>query len=96
MTPKKTLPVAAAEGDRLETLRVLRDRLAAEIHNSMSARDTAALAKQLCDVLAQIDALAGGRAVSAEDSTFDELTRRRAGRRTRAPSRARAQSRQPG
>lgn len=47
----------AMNGSRLEALRALRDRLAAEIDATRSARDVAALSRQLTDVLAQIDSL---------------------------------------
>lgn len=47
----------AARGDRLETLRALRDRLAREIDLTASARDVAALSNRLTDVLEQIEDL---------------------------------------
>lgn len=47
----------AARGDRLETLRALRDRLAREIDLTASARDVAALSNRLTDVLQQIEDL---------------------------------------
>lgn len=47
----------AALGDRRETLRALRDRLSEEIDGTGSARDVAALSRQLTDVLSQIEAI---------------------------------------
>lgn len=45
---------AAATGDQLDTLRALRDRLAEELDRTVSARDAAALSRQLTEVLARI------------------------------------------
>jgi hypothetical protein len=52
---EKNLTYAATSGDRLATLRALRDRLAEEIDASKSARDIASLSKQMTEVLEQID-----------------------------------------
>jgi hypothetical protein len=52
-----TLADVASRGDRLETLRALRDRLARELDLTASARDVAALSRQLTDVLQQIEDL---------------------------------------
>lgn len=52
-----SLASAASGGDRLGTLRALRDRIAREIDTTQSARDVAALSRQLTDVLAQIEDL---------------------------------------
>ncbi len=52
-----TLAEVAADGDRRNTLRVLRDRLAEQIDTTASARDVAALSRQLTDVLSQIEAI---------------------------------------
>lgn len=48
----------AVTGSRLEALRALRDRLADDIDKTRSARDVAALSRQLTEVLEQIDDLA--------------------------------------
>jgi hypothetical protein len=53
-----SLEATARGGDRLATLRALRDRLAKEIDETRSARDVAALSRQLTEVLAEIEALA--------------------------------------
>lgn len=53
-----SLEATARDGDRLRTLRALRDRLAREIDETRSARDVAALSRQLTEVLAEIDDLA--------------------------------------
>lgn len=44
----------AAKGDQLDTLIALRDRLAHELDVTRSARDVAALSRQLTEVLALI------------------------------------------
>jgi hypothetical protein len=69
----------AAGGDRLATLRSFRNMLAADIEGCDSRRDVAALGRLFVDVLDRIDAVDGGVKTS-EDSTFDELARRRAER----------------
>jgi hypothetical protein len=73
-----TLSTVGAEGDRVATLRRLRDRLCDQIDRTDSSRDLASLARQLTDVLRQIDA--AGRESPDEDRTFDELARRRSAR----------------
>lgn len=50
-----SLARVASAGDRLKTLEALRDRIAEEIDRTRSARDVAALSRQLTDVLAQIE-----------------------------------------
>lgn len=62
----------ASKGDRLDTLRALRDRLAKKIDETESGRDIAALASRLTDVLIQIDALeSDGDTQKEEDSLAD-------------------------
>ena len=51
---KKMIDVAP-KGNELETLKVLRDRLAATIDETDSARDVAALSRQMTDVLERIE-----------------------------------------
>lgn len=80
---------AAVTGDRLTTLRALRDHLAAAIDGCDSMRDLAALSRQLADVVAQIDALDPPK---TEVSPADEVAQRRARRRAGAKSSARAQN----
>jgi len=70
----------AAQGDYAETLRALRDRLAAEIDVCASGRDLAALSLRLTDVLSLLKDLPNGEEVSAAD----EIARRRDARRTTA------------
>lgn len=69
-----TLEAAAAAGDRVQTLKVLRDRIAASIDACESDRDLAALSRQLTDVLSQIEAIAP---TAKEVSPLDELASRR-------------------
>jgi hypothetical protein len=66
----------ARAGDRLETLRALRDRLAAEIDVCDSKRDVAALSQRLMDVLEQIEAAEKARPES-KGTPLDELAARR-------------------
>src|SRR5690606_13284053 len=80
---------AAATGDRLKTLRALRDRRAVAIDGGESMRDLAALSRELADVVAQIGAL---DPPEAEVSPADEVAQRRARRRAGAKSSARAQN----
>jgi hypothetical protein len=81
------LSEAAATGSRLTALRALRDRLAAEIDGCESARDVAALSRQLTDVLSQIDGLAPPE---QKGTPLDELAKRRTGRGAAAPGAGRA------
>lgn len=67
---------SARSGDRGDALRDLRDLLAATIATCDSARDVAALSRQLTDVLKQIEELPADREVSASD----EIAKRRAAR----------------
>lgn len=71
-----TLGKTAADGDRLATLQVLRDRLAADLDECHSARDVASLAQRLMDVLTQIDGLTHGTNASKEPTGLDEFTAR--------------------
>lgn len=75
-SPAAALTAAAATGDRLTALRALRDRLAADLDDTDSKRDVAALAQRLMDVLAQIDELGGGAAVAKPETGLDEFTQR--------------------
>ena len=73
----------AATGDRLATLRDLRDLLAREIVACESSRDLAALSRQLTDVLAQIEALAPAE---KKGDAVDEIAARRSARRPVSPA----------
>lgn len=77
-----SLSEAASTGDRVVTLRELRDVLASQIEVTDSGRDVAALSRQLTDVLAQIDVLAPSK---AEVDVVDEIATRRHVRRSSAP-----------
>lgn len=66
----------AESGNRLATLRALRDRLAREIDRDPEPRDLAALSSRLEKVLAEIDGLSGPE----EHDAVDELRRKRAER----------------
>lgn len=81
MSDAESLAGVAAQGNRMATLRALRDRLAAEIDTCPPARDLAALSRQLTLVLAEIGD------VPAEGGSFlDELERRRQDRISEAAS----------
>lgn len=69
---------ASESGDRVETLRALRDILSRQITGTDSGRDVAALAARLVDVLAEIDELAP--AAPVKGNPLDELKERRAAR----------------
>jgi hypothetical protein len=64
-------------GDRFQRLCWLRDLLTAAVAGSESARDLAALSRQLTDVLAQIDEIAPAK---PKGTPLDELEARRAAR----------------
>lgn len=70
---------SAASGDRLETLRDLRDVLAVQISQCDSLRDLAALSGRLQSVLEEIAKLEPKK---AEGDGIDEIARRRAARRS--------------
>lgn len=76
-----SLHEAAVSGDRLHTLRVLRDRLAEQIDETTSSRDVAALSLRLVDVLAEIEEIEKASAPAApKGSGLDEVSKRRAAR----------------
>lgn len=78
----------AAGGDRLVTLRRLRDELASMLDATSSAREWASLSQRFMDVLEQI-ATAEKPAPPAKGTGLDEFTRRRADKAaTKAPARA--------
>jgi hypothetical protein len=82
-----TLSAAASSGDRVDTLRELRDLLARQIESCESGRDVAALSRQLTTVLAEISELLPSEKVDAVDEISARRNSRRAGA---APSAARA------
>ena len=77
MPPEPLLPVAAG-GDYLATLEALRDRVAAQIDATDSARDVAALSQRLLDVPAAIED-ATRRQPQQKGTALDEFTQRRLG-----------------
>lgn len=87
------LQETAKQGDRLETLRALRDSLAADLDACESMRDKAALSQRLMDTLVQIEDCEKA-APPKEATALDELRAKRASRATKSPTRAsRAKSR---
>lgn len=70
-----------ADGDRRASLEAIRDKLGRELEQAVG-RDAATIAKELRAVIAELDALPGGK----EASTVDELHARRAARRADAAS----------
>ena len=77
------LPEAAASGNRRSALVSLRDLLARVIAETDSARDVAALSRQLTDVLAQIEEMDAAKP-EQEGTPLDELRKRRAAREASA------------
>lgn len=82
---------SAASGDRLETLKALRDTLAGRIDGCESGRDLAALSRQMTLVLAEIAELSP----TDEVDVVDEIAARRNARRSGAASGA-ARAKRPG
>lgn len=76
MEPADSLSDIAATGDRLATLKALRDRLALELDGTPPPRDVAVLVRQLSLVLADIDALAPVEEVSFLDRLASRNTDR--------------------
>ena len=73
------LRAEVGSGDRYRALVALRDRLAGDLEG-LDARYVAPLAKQLADVIREIDSLPQSR----EASTVDDLASKRAARRAAA------------
>lgn len=73
------LSESASSGDRLQTLRDLRDLLAYQIEACESLRDLAALSGRLQSVLDEIARLEPKK---AEGDGIDEIAKRRASRRS--------------
>lgn len=88
ITVTKNLGAVVPNGDRLASLKALRDRLAVDIDECESARDVAALSNRLMDVLAQIDELDSAKPVEAKVNPIDEVAKRRAARKSSSSNRA--------
>lgn len=88
MSEPEGLAGVAKEGNKLGTLRALRDRLATDLDECDSARDVAALSQRLMDVLAQIEAAEKAQP-EAKGTTRDDVARKRAQREaaSKAPRR---------
>lgn len=71
---------AVSSGDRRKALEAIRDRLARDLVVVGAAVAIAPIAKQLCDVIRELDSLPGAR----KDSKSDDLASRRAARRAQA------------
>lgn len=78
-TRRKGLADITAEGDRRKALQALREHLARAL-DSADERYIAPLAKQLADVMRELDALPTGKEVSP----VDDLAKRRVQRRKKA------------
>lgn len=74
-----SLTESAASGDRLQTLRDLRDFLTTQLVECESKRDVAALSGRLQSVLEEIAKLEPKK---AEGDGIDEIAKRRAARRS--------------
>lgn len=87
-----SLHESAVSGDRLETLRDLRDLIARQLEACDSMRDLAALSGRLQSVLAEIATL---QPAEAKGDTIDEIAARRVARRagsTESPARSKRSS----
>jgi hypothetical protein len=73
---------SAKAGDRLKALEDLRDLLARTIVATESARDVAALSRQLTDVLAKVDEAKAAKP-EQKGTVLDEVNARRADRAAR-------------
>ena len=73
---EKTILETAKNGDRLETLYQLRDKLAETLDETHSARDIAPLAKRFSDTLADIAQLEDERGKTA-GSVIDDILEQR-------------------
>lgn len=80
-----SLAETVSGGDRLASLRALRDMLAADLDVCESMRDKAALSLRLVDVLEQIAVIEKAEP-AREGTALDEFTRRRAERQTSGSS----------
>lgn len=76
--PAKSFTDLIGSGDRRTGLLALRDRLARELEST--DRDVASLARQLREVIREIDELPALQ----QESTLDDLANRRASRRAKA------------
>ena len=76
--PRETVFDATRSNDRVRSLVALRDTLAGAIDTCDSLRDLATLARQLAEVLAQIDELTPEQAKAGDP--IDEIAARRAAR----------------
>ena len=85
MARRSALRVAVDAGDRVESLTVLRGVLADRLHRAESGSEVAALARQLREVMAEIDALK----LRTEESRLDDLAAARAARIAEAQGRER-------
>jgi hypothetical protein len=74
------LAAVVAQGDRRASLEAIRDHLAKELEDAPATVAVAPIAKQLADVIRELESLPGAR----KDSKSDELASRRAARRAKA------------
>ena len=75
-----SLAEVVATGDRRKSLEAIRDTLAERFVTTRSAVALAPIAKQLTEVIREIDSIPGER----EDSASDDLAKRRRARRSAA------------
>lgn len=79
---RPTVSQDVLSGDRVQALTAIRDRLAAELDNPLiMPRDVAQVAKQLTDVIRELDAIPNA---SAEVSAVVDINKRRESRRKTA------------
>ena len=77
---RKNIVTIADSGDRLETLRALRHKVAETISKSESGRDIAALSRQLREVMAEIEECSNGAPEDVKENlTVLEMVRAKRG-----------------
>lgn len=83
-----SLSEVSPSGNRLDTLRALRDELARWMDETDSARDRAALSLRFVGVLEQIEQIEHATAPAQGGTGLDELNARRAARQSGAARQA--------
>jgi hypothetical protein len=83
LDPLVPVSAAVASGDRLQSLRAIRDKLG-ELLDDADAKSAPALAQRLVAVMAEIDSLAASGEGSKLDRLRDDLAAKRAGRQAAA------------
>lgn len=72
---KPSIVTVADHGDRLETLKILRHKIAQTLRDTQSARDIPALSRQLREVMAEIEELSATPEAHAENVSVLAMVR---------------------